>query len=123
MSVSRILVADDDAQVRKVFARKLRSAGYGVSEAKTGEEALTLLRAMRFRLLVLDLDMPDIDGFQVLKMVRGEFPHIQILVVSGYLSGALLEAASYFGAARTLQKPTSPQLLVETARIMLGDTD
>jgi DNA-binding NtrC family response regulator len=120
---NRILVADDEQQVRKIFARMLRNAGYTVNEAKSCMETLSLLRTMRFRLIVLDLDMPDTDGFGVLKTIRAEFPHVQALVVSGYMHGALLQAAECFGATRTLEKPAAHQFLVETVRKMLGDTD
>ena len=120
-TLNRVLIADDDPQVRKLFARKLRSAGYSVSEAKTGAEAVILLRGMRFRLLVLDLDMPDTDGFGVLKTVRSEFPYVQVLVVSGYMQGVLLRAAECFGAVGTLEKPAAAQDLLEAARRVLGD--
>jgi CheY-like chemotaxis protein len=119
----RILIADDEPQIRKLFARKLRNAGYSVSEAKTGAEALILLRGIRFRLLLLDLDMPDTDGFEVLKTVRSEFPHVPVLVISGYMQGALLKAAECFGAVWTLEKAAAPQLLVPTVRKLLGDSE
>lgn len=120
---SRILVADKNPRVRKLYARRLRTAGYSVSEAKSGREALELLRDMRFRLLVLDLDMPDSNGFGVLKTLRADFPHIQVLAVTGYMRGALAEAAECFGARRALKKPATPQVLVNTARQLLGDLD
>src|SRR5438046_1494571 len=91
--VTRILVADDNHRVRWVFARKLRSAGYSVSEAKSGAEALALLRGVHYRLLVLDLDMRASDGFDVMKTVRADFPHVLVLVTSGYMHGILLRAA------------------------------
>jgi len=121
--ISRILVADDDPLVRKLFAKKLRSAGYSVSEAKSGPEALSLLRRMHFRLLVLDLDMPDdgTDGFEILKFVRTELPHLQVLVISGYLRGALLEAAECLGARLSLYKDSAPRLLLESTRRLLGE--
>ena len=122
-SVPRILVADDDPQVCGLFARQLRSAGYRVSEAHSGAQALSLLRNAPFQLLVLDLKMPDMDGFDVLKIVRSEFSHLQVLVISGYLHGALLEAAECLGARLTLDKASAPGLLVETTRKLLGDAN
>jgi CheY-like chemotaxis protein len=119
--VSRILVADDDPRTRKLFVKKLRSAGYAVSEARSGTEALSLLRGMHYRLLVLDLDMPDSDGFEVLKTVRSDFPHLLVLVVSGYMHGVLLKAAECFGARLTLERTTATRLLVPMARKLLGD--
>jgi len=121
--VARILVADDEPEICKLFAGQLRSAGYSVSEAQSGAEALRLLRGNAFDLLVLDLDMPDIDGFEVLKIVRSEFPHLQVLVVSGYLEGSLLQAAECLGARLTLEKTSASRLLVKTARKLLGDTN
>jgi len=121
MLKSRILVAEDQPRMRKLFARKLRSAGYLVSETNSGEEAISLLRDLRARLLVLDLDIPDTDGFGVLRTVRSHFPHLQVLVVSGYKQGVLLEAAECLGARSTLKKTSAPQMLVGEARKLLGD--
>ena len=70
----QILVANDESQTRKLFATKLKAAGYAVSEAGSCRQALEILRNGRFRMLVLDLDMPDIKGFGVLKTVRSEMP-------------------------------------------------
>jgi CheY-like chemotaxis protein len=117
----RILVVDDDPQVRRLFARKLRSAGYSVSEAQSGRQALDVLRGSRFDLLVLDLEMPDTDGFEVLKSMRSEQPHLRVLVISGYMQGGLLKAAEWFGATATIDKVTALQSLVETARRLLGE--
>ena len=116
----QILVADDEPAVRGLFAKQLRSAGYCVSEAESGLEALRLLREISFQLLVLDLEMPEIDGFEVLKIVRAEFPGLQVLVISGYLEGVLLKAAECFGAVLTLEKTSAPRFLVEAARKLLG---
>lgn len=122
-SGARILLADDDPHVRRLFAGQLRSAGYRVIEAQSGLEALSLLRGLPFQLLVLDLDLklPDIDGFEVLKIVRSEFPRLQILALSSYLQGALLKAAECFGARLALDKTLAPRLLVETTRKLLGE--
>src|SRR5689334_293889 len=94
----RILLAEDDAGVRRLMARKLRTAGFSVKEAKSGPEALKLLRDTHFRLLVLELDLPRIDGFAILKTVRCEFPHLQVLAISDADHRALLEASKWFGA-------------------------
>lgn len=117
---ARILVADDDSQVRKRFIRRLQTAGYDAVGVGSGEAIMHELHGSRFDLLVLDLDMPDLDGFEVLKRIRSELPHIRILVVSQYLRGALLEAATCFGAASTLDKTTASKSLIEETRRLLG---
>jgi DNA-binding NtrC family response regulator len=120
-SPTRILVADDDEDVRQLFVKKLRSAGYKVSEAGSGHGTLDALRKSRFQLLVLDLEMPDLDGFQVLKAARKNWPHLRVLVVSGYMDGALLGAAECLGAAATLGKVQAARSLVSTVQRLLGD--
>jgi two-component system response regulator AtoC len=110
----KVLVADDEPQVRRLFVKKLRGAGYDVTEAKSGDEALRLLGKTAFRVLVLDLDMPGADGFEVLKAARAEHPGLSVLVISGYMGGALLEAARCLGATMALSKTSAPKLLVPT---------
>src|SRR5581483_7062990 len=63
--LERILLVTDDAAERRLFAGKLRSAEFSVTEASGSPEALDLLRRMRFRVLVLDLDMAESDGFHL----------------------------------------------------------
>jgi CheY-like chemotaxis protein len=122
----RILLADDEPVISELFARKLRSAGYAVTEAPSGAEALYLLRGIPFQLLVLNLDMRvreagGYDGFEVLKIVRVEFPRVPVLVISGFLEGSLLKAAEVLGAKMTLEKTSAPWLLVESARKLIGE--
>ena len=117
----RIVLADDDAQVRKLFARKLESEGYEVIEAHTGKKALDSVRTGGCNLLILDLSMPGMDGFDVLRALHSEMPDLKVIVISGYMHGALLEAASFLGAMETLEKPTTPQLLADTVRRLLAE--
>ena len=119
-STSRILLADNEPQVRKIFARKLKSAGCAVSEAGSGRKTLDLLRSTHFDVLVLDLDMPSADGFEVLKAVRSEMPHLRVLVIS--MKREFLEAAAWFGAVAAIDKPSAPDRLVMTVRRLLGDS-
>ena len=72
-------------------------------------------------LLILDLNMPEPDGFDLLKIERSEFPYLRILVISGYLKGPLLTAAKFVGAFATLEKPFAPNVLVDKVREVLGE--
>jgi two-component system OmpR family response regulator len=119
-STPRILVADNEPQVRKLFVRKLKSAGYAVSEAGSGRKTLDLLHSTRFDVLVLDLDISGDDSFDVLKVVRSDMPHIRVLVISA--KHELLEAAEWFGAVAAIDKVSAPDRLVMTVRLLLGDS-
>lgn len=80
-----VLVVDDDANVREVAGATLVSHGYRVLAAADGAEALALFaaRSLEFRLVVTDLDMPNLDGAAMTKVVRALNPAIRILTVSG----------------------------------------
>src|SRR5688500_1161055 len=66
----KILVVDDDQAIRTVLALSLSEAGYAVTEASGGEEALEAIRKRKFALIVLDINMPAVDGYEVLRRMR-----------------------------------------------------
>jgi DNA-binding NtrC family response regulator len=107
-----ILVVDDDLQIRRLCRLALEESGYLVSEATNGKNALAAIQETEFDLIVLDLSMPDTDGFEFLKSVRVKAPKLKILVISGFLGGTMLTAAKLFGASATLAKPFSPDSLL-----------
>ena len=117
--VGSVLVVDDDFQVRKVFTAMLATAGYSVRDAANGIEAKAAVQTVRFDVMILDLRMPEMDGFDVLKFVRSKLPSLKIIVVSGFMQGGLLQMAKYFGAAATLEKPVQLEVLLATVRTVL----
>ena len=117
---AKILLVDDDRYVVRYLSKALEQAGYKVSAATSGTQALDLMDEETPDLLILDLNMPEPDGFDLLRIEHKKFPYLRIIVISGYLEGALLEAAKIFGAVATLQKPVSPTDLVDKVREVLG---
>src|SRR5271169_1751850 len=115
----RILVVDDDPQVLRLFVTILTEGGYSVTETNRSSAAVQILREQQIDLLVLDLEMPPPDGFDVLKSLRTKRPSLKILVVSAYLQGALLKAAELLGATASLNKTDAPGLLLKTVDTIL----
>lgn len=72
MSAGRILVVDDDPQIRRVMRTTLTANGYEVSDARSGEEALERLRGGRYDLLLLDVNMPGMGGLETCRTVRSD---------------------------------------------------
>jgi two-component system KDP operon response regulator KdpE len=79
--VSRVLVVDDEPQIRRALAINLRARGYEVVEAATGEEALIAAADRHLDLVVLDLGLPGIDGIEVVEGIRG-WSSVPIVVLS-----------------------------------------
>ena len=119
-ALANIVIVDDDQQVVQVLKKTLESNGYSVQGTTSALHAIALIEQGHADLLILDLNMPKPDGFEVLKAERTRFPGLRILVISGYLKGALLEAASILGATATLEKPISPGDLVAKVQDVLG---
>lgn len=82
-SAGDVLIVDDDEQTREVVSRHLRRAGYSTVEARGGEEALLRARVLTPGLMILDLLMPGVDGFEVLRTVRSEGLRMPVVVLTG----------------------------------------
>ena len=72
MSAGRILVVDDDPQIRRVMRVTLTGQGYEVDDARSGDAALEKLRAARFDLVLLDMNLPGLSGLETCREIRGQ---------------------------------------------------
>jgi CheY-like chemotaxis protein len=118
---SRILLVDDNLDMRQMLKVALEIEGYFVLEAANGREALELQRRQPSRVLVTDIFMPDADGFEAIDGFRKEFPETKIVVISGDARVAkrdYLEAARLIGADATLPKPFEPEALIRALRAL-----
>src|ERR1041385_3042280 len=84
MAVNRVLVVDDEESMRHVLSVILREAGYQVSTAADGEEALKLIRERPFDAVVSDVRMPRLDGMSLLKKTLELSPQVSFIVMSAY---------------------------------------
>jgi two-component system, chemotaxis family, chemotaxis protein CheY len=118
-----VLVADDAALVRLYYRSILEGAGFRVEEALNGIEALEVLLAKPIDLLVLDVNMPQMDGLTFLRILRQKeapIAAIPVLVTSTESDEADFAAARAAGANYYLVKPVEREQLVEFARILCG---
>ncbi len=108
---ARILVVDDEPQIRRVMRTTLVAQGHVVADARTGEEALDTLRKERFDLVLLDLNMPGIGGLEACRLIRGS-SDVAIVVLSVRSSEKDKVEALDAGADDYITKPFSvPELL------------
>ena len=111
MNAGRILVVDDEPQIRRVLRATLTSKGYEVVDARTGEEALEALRDSRFNLVLLDINMPGIGGLETCREIRAS-SEVAIIMLTVHNAEADKVAALDAGADDYVTKPFStPELL------------
>lgn len=110
---STILVVDDDRINRLVLANQLEMEGHHVVTAEHGRRALDLLHARRFDIVLLDLVMPEMDGFQTLERIKAdeELRDIPVIVISAIDEMSSVVRSIQMGAADHLSKPCDPFLL------------
>jgi two-component system, NtrC family, response regulator AtoC len=103
--MARILVVDDDDDVRGFLAEALEASGHEVEQAADGEQAYRRLLARGFHLLVTDLKMPRLDGMELLRRLRVEQPELEIIVLTAHGKVAGAVEAIKLGAFDYLEKP------------------
>ncbi|MBI4611124.1 MAG: sigma-54-dependent Fis family transcriptional regulator [Candidatus Rokubacteria bacterium] len=112
----KILVVDDEPVMRELLREALTGFGHRVAVAASGREALRLIRAESFQVLLLDLRMPGMDGLDVLKAVRTVGYDIEVVVLTGYADVESAVAAMKLGAHDYLRKPIDLSELEQVAR-------
>lgn len=118
-----MLLVDDDADIRGMLAFTLDDHGFTVREAKDGAEAIAALEERAPDVMVLDLMMPDVDGFGVLEAMRerGLAPHTRVVILSCKVDKRDVEAGYELGASDYVSKPFDPDGLAVTIRHLLTD--
>ncbi len=101
----RVLVVDDEPGMRDLLSRVLGDAGHAVSAVESGEEALVLLARERFDVLVVDKNLPGIDGLSVLKLVRASQPALRAIMITAYPSEESDQKARALGVVAYIVKP------------------
>lgn len=120
--MKRILIVDDAATVRLYHRAILEAEGYEVDEAINGLEALEKLLCTRFDLLLVDVNMPKLDGYSLLREVRAnlQLPQVPAIMVSTEAAEEDKAQAFDAGANDYLVKPIRPPQLLAHVRLLLG---
>ena len=119
----RIVVADDNQDIRDFISVALQGAGYEVETVPEGAQALAKLHSRPAHLLITDLFMAGQQGFETISRCKAEFPQTKIIVISaGNVPGMthdFLAAVEVLGVAATLRKPFDADTLIDTVRKVL----
>lgn len=101
----RILVMDDERSVQMLLERVLTGAGHTVRVVDTGEAALAALQRQRFDLVIADKYLPGLDGMEVLRMARTQYPNLQAILITGFPTPEAREEARELGVHAFVIKP------------------
>ncbi len=117
----RVLVVDDEPGMRDLLSRVLGDAGHTVSAVESGEEALVLLSRESFDVLVVDKNLPGIDGLGVLRLVRAHQPALRAIMITAYPSESSDATARALGVLAYVVKPFGVLTMIDLVDRAIAD--
>jgi two-component system, response regulator, stage 0 sporulation protein F len=118
-----VLVVDDDAAIRRMVVAVLTREGYEVEEAATGQQALEEIAWDGYQAIVLDLMMPIVSGYDVLRAISNVRPHSRCVIIMSAAPQRAIDDVDASIVRAKLRKPFNIQELVGAVRSCVGDTD
>lgn len=124
--MSSILLVEDDEGTRSMLRRALQQAGYNILEAEDGRVAFKLLADQSVDLVITDIIMPEVEGIELMRMLRTSKPRLPVIAISG--GGRMgpegyLHLAKTIGAAKILAKPFEVEELLAAIKELLGQKE
>jgi putative nucleotidyltransferase with HDIG domain len=120
-SRTKVLVVDDEEHIREILKETLEGEGIVAATAGNGQEALEMLAAEVFDLMLLDIKMPFCDGLSVLREVRKADPVLPVIVITGMASREEMEEAKSYGNCKCIRKPFHIKTLLAEIRESLAN--
>jgi DNA-binding NtrC family response regulator len=116
----KILLVDDDDEVRVVVGTILRSHGYSVAEAANCDAALERLGSVRFDVVLLDITLPDDNGFKVLEFIREKHLSCKVIMITGTIGLENAIKSATLGAKDYIAKPYNANYLLKSIENVLS---
>ena len=117
--VVSILLIDDDAVAHKLVQYSLLSENYSISSAYGGREGIEMLQESKYDLCLLDMEMPDINGFEVLKWIRKNNQKIKVIFITAERDIEVIRRSEELGADDYITKPINPKILKESIKSLI----
>ena len=115
MEKMKIMLVDDEERFLSTTCKLLLKKGYAVETARSGPEALEMLRTHRAHVVVLDVKMPGMDGIAVLKAIKRQFPMIEVIMLTGHATVESAIEGLQSGATDYLMKPADISMIIQKA--------
>jgi DNA-binding response OmpR family regulator len=120
--VNKILIIDDEPQIRHLVQKRIEHEGYEAITASGGVEGITMARTQRPDLILLDIMMPEMDGYTTLSKLKGSFDtqRIPVIMFSAQSDAASRDKSNELGASHYLEKPVIPETLRSKIKAVLS---
>ena len=121
-TMSQILIVDDSRSIRELLTSVLVGAGFTVTSAEDGEDGLNVAKSQKFDLVITDINMPVMDGIELLKSLRAlpDYAFRPILILTTEFSQEMKMKGKTAGATGWLVKPFDPAKLIDVIKRVLG---
>jgi DNA-binding response OmpR family regulator len=116
----RLLLVDDEVGFLEVLGKRLRKRDFDVTTARSGAQAIRVARDHDFDVAVVDLKMEDIDGIELLKILRRMMPELRVIMLTGHGSERAARDGLSLGAFDYLLKPIDLEILLERVLAAVG---
>jgi CheY-like chemotaxis protein len=113
--LKRVLIVDDEPAARRLYGAFMRSKGFEVHEAASGIDAVQRVEHTQFDLVLMDLDMPGIDGWMAISLIRARLPELPMLILTALSGADFNERAAKLGVHEILHKPCPHDDLMRAA--------
>ncbi len=101
----KVLIVDDEKEFLEIMSQRMTNLGMKVSTAESAEKALSILGQESFDAIVMDFQMPEMDGMEALKSIKDKNPELQIILLTGYATVEKTVEAMKIGATDLVEKP------------------
>ena len=120
MGAKRILVVDDQESMREMLSELLRMMGYDARAVDGGDQALQSLQDTETDLVITDLNMPGMDGMELMKRIKGLYPRLPVIIITGYGTFNTERQVLSSGADGYIPKPCTINRVQETVNQALA---
>jgi len=117
----KILVVEDQEDNRRIVRDLLNSVGFELIEAMTGHEGVRIAETSKPDLILMDIQMPEMDGYEATRQIKARMSHVPIIVITSYALSGDADKAMAAGADAYVSKPFSPRGLLATIRKFLPE--
>jgi DNA-binding NtrC family response regulator len=112
----KVLLVDDEREFLEIMSERMRARGMIVTTTESADQALSIIEKESFDAIIMDFQMPGMDGMDALKAIKKKKPELQIILLTGYATVEKTVEAMKIGATDFLEKPADLEALVEKVK-------